>query len=851
MTGFNFTKTKGLLVSSLLLMSCQAQPVTVSLTPQTLGINQKQKQIKHYASTRLPYLAIDGNMQVEKKGNHVDLHFNIHYGQPAGFKTQELDCGNVIAFQPLLSGIAIGSPIYADGTSGPDFLVNTNTDCSDVSFTISNVTFGEARVIALQAYRQGTSGPEMVPGGIVKAAFDLNAGGPANVEISFRQTPSAEIIEGLTGSNPVIASRINLTALQTLIDAVTGQSGTFPNYTFTTHPSLVDSPTIVTDLLANGGDPTLLSPVNPAYIQTARTLDGSVDLSSFTTVDNLELVLRDPASNKANYPTPGTSQAYSLNTILPGIWNLESIAQISGQDSVSRKEDSFDLSSGNLTGQTIDFSNVPYINTFSPGAGAEGATITVNGSGFTGLDSVKIGGMDVSNLNIVNNTQLTFDLPTGFTANPINLGKSSNTSSAHTLSSLLKLLGTDVEISTAPAGANKPFAVGGVIEEGARIAYNSTEQKYLVIWPDDRGPNFDFDIHGRILDNAGVPLGSDFVINTGDQSGEQALPDLAYNPTANEFLVVWSSDLDGIGFGGNRTRVKARRFAINGGGTGLDPVGAIADIVPNPSPTSEDHYYPAVAYNSTDNQYLVVWESEPGNLFGQRLQNNGGVGITKLDNTNTGFTIASTLDFDIHARVAYDNVNNQYLVVWERDPGTCCHVMAQIVSNTGILGNLATVIPTPNKHQNPDVVFDGSGQYFIVWEDNRSGWEVYGKRFSTDGVNITEVDEVPVATSGVDERRPKLAFNSANNTYMTVFGHKVGAGNFDIYSQAVKTDPGQTAANALIGSNTVLTADTANQRTPHLAFNSTTGLHNFLVGWKDKRNAGEENVYGQVLQTAP
>ena len=90
--------------------------------------------------------------------------------------------------------------------------------------------------------------------------------------------------------------------------------------------------------------------------------------------------------------------------------------------------------------------------------------------------------------------------------------------------------------------------------------------------------------------------------------------------------------------------------------------------------------YAAVAYNSASNEYLVVWagDDDTGTLvedereiFGQRL--NAATGAQVGGNDFRICTMGPNGDTNYDARdpaVAYNSVNNEYLVVWEGDDNT-------------------------------------------------------------------------------------------------------------------------------------------------------------------------------------
>ncbi|MCC7359833.1 MAG: hypothetical protein IT317_10170, partial [Anaerolineales bacterium] len=169
------------------------------------------------------------------------------------------------------------------------------------------------------------------------------------------------------------------------------------------------------------------------------------------------------------------------------------------------------------------------------------------------------------------------------------------------------------------------------------VAYNNQNDQYLVVWlgDDNSGGLVDeeYEIFGQRLNAAtGAELGGDLRLSdmgpNGSTSYDAYYPAVAYNSSANQYLVVWQGD-DNTGelvdeeveiFG---QRVNAATGAELGGDFRL------SDMGPDGS-TSYGAFTPAVAYNSQNNEYLVVWQGDDNTgglvdeeveIFGQRVAN--------------------------------------------------------------------------------------------------------------------------------------------------------------------------------------------------------------------------------------
>ena len=232
----------------------------------------------------------------------------------------------------------------------------------------------------------------------------------------------------------------------------------------------------------------------------------------------------------------------------------------------------------------------------------------------------------------------------------------------------------------------------------------------------------------------GTPIGSEFGIATSDKY--EFSPAVTYNPTANEFLVVWEhwdtvDDHD----------IYARRVGSDGSLIGSDI--SIATLI-----NSESN--PDVAYNSADDEYLIVWERREGSgdashldVYGQRLDADGSL-------LGEPLLIGYGLLNQLAPTVAYGSVNGLYLVAWQDH-------MLQVGSEAA-----------------------STSTHFE--------FDIYGQRIAHNGSLVG--DQIAISTWEYDQIKPRLAFNSAANEFLVVWeDHHWGWGNaLDIYGQRVKAD---------------------------------------------------------------
>ncbi|MCO6450709.1 MAG: hypothetical protein J5I90_07945 [Caldilineales bacterium] len=308
--------------------------------------------------------------------------------------------------------------------------------------------------------------------------------------------------------------------------------------------------------------------------------------------------------------------------------------------------------------------------------------------------------------------------------------------------------------------------------ETPNVVYNSASNEYLVVWwREFLSTSYvsNYDVFGQRLDVQGHEIGiNDFRISDMEDidtfSSFLALkpPGLVYNPTENEYFVVWfgEDNVDGMADmelevfgqrldGATAAEVDAHNFRISDmGGLGNGDYSA---------------WHPDVAWNSIRNEYLVVWNAEDDNdgmvlnefeIFGQRLNAATGaeVGANDFRISDMGGS-GNTVYGAGSAEVVFNAANNEYLVVWNGEDNvggladgefeifgqrlqgaTGAEVGANDfrISDMGGTGDPAFSAKTPAVAYDPDL-----NQYLVVWwgDDNVSPLvqdedEIFGQRLN-------------------------------------------------------------------------------------------------------------------------
>ncbi len=447
------------------------------------------------------------------------------------------------------------------------------------------------------------------------------------------------------------------------------------------------------------------------------------------------------------------------------------------------------------------------------------------------------------------------------------------------------------------------------------VVYNGTSNQYLVVWSSDVNDIFPsdqgYEIRGQILNAAG---GVDFDIfaisDMGNDMHREAYdPAAAYNSREDEYLVVWKGDENVTGLVDDEWEIFGQRIAATPGA----PVGnndfRISDLGGTGDPTY-GAYSPAVAYSSTDDQYLVVWTGddntdfgegqladEEDEVWGQRIQGDLNLG----DEIDADFRISdmgpdgAPLYFAGRPAVAYNAKNNEFLVVWtgidDLDvPGNeeieafgqriDAETGDEVGANDFRISAMGPEGHTGYTASDAAVAYGSTNrQYLAVWQGDDDGGElvegereIFGQRLTAANCAPVGADDFRVSDVGgdleFDAWFPAAAYNSRDNLYLVVwegddntdFGQgPLAAGESEIFGQLI-----DAATGAEVGNNDFRISDMGpdgavqwDAERPAVAYNGQQ--NEFLVVWAGDDNSdfgngpladNEVEIFGQRLDAA-
>jgi len=257
------------------------------------------------------------------------------------------------------------------------------------------------------------------------------------------------------------------------------------------------------------------------------------------------------------------------------------------------------------------------------------------------------------------------------------------------------------------------------------------------------------------------------------------------------------------------------------------------------SELDNQQYNPHVAYNSTRDQYLVVWHNFWGgsrDIYGRRLDGEG--------NLLSFFTISTGTWDRVQPAVAYDPLNDRYLVVWSYDfhgDGSDWDVYGRLIPWNGPDGGLTEFpIETSTRSQDSsEVAFAHAQQEFmVVWNNSGGGVprDIEGARIGLNG-NVIPGGLVAVASGATDRTNPDIGYNLDRNEYLVTYDDN-GA---DILATRLAGN------GAVLGGGEFGIAGWPSPESRPSVAACGGGTDRYFVAWQSQVSATNNDVYGRFV----
>ena len=306
------------------------------------------------------------------------------------------------------------------------------------------------------------------------------------------------------------------------------------------------------------------------------------------------------------------------------------------------------------------------------------------------------------------------------------------------------------------------------------------------------------------------------------------IPRIAYNSADDEFLVVWTEqgvrELGGPSLYG----IAAQRFTSSG-----EKIGGV--ISPAGDPLNQIILLPTPEFNPVTKEYFIGY-TQSGDGFDEygAIINSTGVSMKQP------FVISSRPKSQMHTRLAFNTRKRQYFVVYNSSESGSPDIKGVILNEDGTLASGELMINDSQGDQyNPYIVYNPvEDRYLMNWEDFRNvpTWEqngeIYGALLDGDGKvlvnNISMIDDFGTAEEG-DQRLNEISYNPDKNEFLATWSDTSPAlNNVGVRGRFI------TADGKLAGPMFTVVDTIGPQMFQHTVY--VPNRKNYFVLWEDGRN---------------
>ncbi len=239
-----------------------------------------------------------------------------------------------------------------------------------------------------------------------------------------------------------------------------------------------------------------------------------------------------------------------------------------------------------------------------------------------------------------------------------------------------------------------------------RSAIFSYRNEYMVVWHTENATsNLLLGIGRRRLGADGTFLSNADYIT---QSSYPGFPDMAYNPAADQYVVVWAQT-------GN--------YNLDIFGGKLSREGVLQGSVFPISEADDEQLFPAIATNE-QNRYLVVWQDKrwgaEWDIYAQFLDGSAGL-------VGGNFWIDQSDADETHPTVAANGASRRYVVVYQKTTAGGESIWASHIDENAVFLNWIQVSPGQLGDNGHPVSATHLTGYFVVYE-----WESWEPGSSSD-----------------------------------------------------------------------------------------------------------------------
>jgi hypothetical protein len=219
-----------------------------------------------------------------------------------------------------------------------------------------------------------------------------------------------------------------------------------------------------------------------------------------------------------------------------------------------------------------------------------------------------------------------------------------------------------------------------------------------------------------------------------------------------------------------------------------------------------------------------------------------------------GVQLASTAGFQYYPQIMSDGAGGAFIVWQDNRYGVDYDIFVQRISSSGVpiwFPNGTLVCNAAGHQYNPQLISDGSGGIIVTWQDKRSGnFDIYAQRFDKNGQPAWAVNGVAVTTAPGDQVEPKITTDGQSGAIIAWTDYRSGTGFSDIYAQRVLFNgvvQWMLPDLDIDGLGFPVCRATNTQWNLQIVSDGSNGA---IIVWQDRRAGTYDNIYGQRVNSS-
>ncbi len=262
-----------------------------------------------------------------------------------------------------------------------------------------------------------------------------------------------------------------------------------------------------------------------------------------------------------------------------------------------------------------------------------------------------------------------------------------------------------------------------------------------------------------------------------------------------------------------------------------------------PIVTSSGNQYNVRIASDGKNGAIMVWQDRRNGsfdkLYVQRMNAYGNPVWA-----DGGILLSSTSGFQYYPQILEDGQGGAFIVWEDNRSGLDYDIFAQRVASNGVIlwnpGGIAVCNAIGHQY-NPHIAPDGLGGILIAWQDGRNDqgqFDIFAQRLNGGGHAMWTQNGVAACLATGDQTEPRLVQDGSGGAIVTWSDYR--SGTSDIYAQRILSN-GQVAWTT----DGVVVCNAANvQQNVQLVSDGAGGS---ILSWQDRRTGTFDNIYAQRI----